>query len=79
MAPLARYRDALLGLAVCDALGTTVEFSPPGTFEPVTDIVGGGPFALKPGEWTDATSTSSGHSKPRCGPFITPRRSKKAP
>ena len=53
---LSRYRGALLGLAVCDALGTTVEFSPPGTFEPVTDIVGGGPFGLKPGEWTDDTA-----------------------
>jgi len=50
------YRGALLGLAVGDALGTTVEFSPPGTFEPVTDIVGGGPFRLPAGAWTDDTS-----------------------
>lgn len=50
------YRGALLGLAAGDALGTTVEFSPPGTFEPVTDIVGGGPFHLEPGQWTDDTS-----------------------
>lgn len=51
-----RYRGALLGLAVGDAIGTTVEFKSPGTFEPVTDMVGGGPFGLKPGQWTDDTS-----------------------
>jgi ADP-ribosyl-[dinitrogen reductase] hydrolase len=51
-----RYRGSLLGLACGDALGTTLEFKSPGTFEPVTDIVGGGPFRLKPGEWTDDTS-----------------------
>ena len=39
-----------------DALGTTLEFSPPGSFAPVDDLVGGGPFGLKPGEWTDDTS-----------------------
>ena len=27
-----------LGLAVGDALGAAVEFEPPGTFEPVTDL-----------------------------------------
>lgn len=51
-----RYRGALLGLAVGDAVGTTVEFSPRGTFPPVTDMVGGGPFHLAPGQWTDDTS-----------------------
>jgi len=51
-----RIRGALIGLAVGDAVGTTVEFKPPGTFPPVTDMVGGGPFRLKPGEWTDDTS-----------------------
>lgn len=52
----ARYCGCLLGLAVGDAVGTSVEFKPPGTFFPVTDMVGGGPFDLKPGEWTDDTS-----------------------
>lgn len=51
-----RYQGALLGLAAGDALGTTLEFSKPGTFEPITDMVGGGPFGLKPGQWTDDTS-----------------------
>ena len=51
-----RFRGALVGLAVGDAVGTTVEFKPPGTFAPVTDMVGGGPFSLPPGAWTDDTS-----------------------
>jgi ADP-ribosylglycohydrolase len=45
-----------MGLAVGDALGTTIEFKPPGTFAPVTDITGGGPFHLPKGAWTDDTS-----------------------
>ena len=51
-----RYRGAIIGLAAGDALGTAVEFSPPGTFTPLTDIVGGGPFGLEAGQWTDDTS-----------------------
>ena len=51
-----RYRGCLAGLAVGDAVGTTVEFCAPGTFEPVEDMVGGGPFKLRAGEWTDDTS-----------------------
>ena len=52
----ARYRGALLGLAAGDALGTTLEFRAPGTFEPLDDLVGGGPFRLPAGAWTDDTS-----------------------
>ncbi len=51
-----RYSGCLLGLAVGDALGTTLEFESPGTFTPIADMIGGGPFNLKPGEWTDDTS-----------------------
>ncbi len=51
-----RFRGCLLGLAAGDALGTTLEFEPPGTFEPIDDMIGGGPFGLKPGQWTDDTS-----------------------
>ena len=49
-----RARGALLGLAVGDAVGTTNEFSscPPR----IADMVGGGPFQLRPGQWTDDTS-----------------------
>ena len=58
LAPLSRsrFRGCLLGLAAGDALGTSVEFMPPGSFISLTDIVGGGPFNLEPGEWTDDTS-----------------------
>src|SRR6478735_2475284 len=51
-----RFQGCLLGLAAGDAVGTTVEFSPPGSFAPVTDMVGGGPFSLPAGAWTDDTS-----------------------
>ena len=51
-----RYHGALLGLAAGDAVGTAVEFRSPGTFAPVTDLTGGGPFDLEPGQWTDDTS-----------------------
>jgi ADP-ribosyl-[dinitrogen reductase] hydrolase len=43
-------------LAAGDAVGTTLEFKPRGSFEPLTDMVGGGPFDLEPGQWTDDTS-----------------------
>ena len=51
-----RYAGSLLGLAVGDAMGTALEFQRPGTFEPIYSIVGGGPFRLKRGQWTDDTS-----------------------
>ena len=51
-----RFRGCLLGLAAGDALGTTLEFRTPGTFQKIDDIVGGGPFRLEPGQWTDDTS-----------------------
>lgn len=53
---LSRSRGCLLGLACGDAVGTTVEFRQRGTFPLVKDMIGGGPFHLKPGEWTDDTS-----------------------
>ena len=66
-----RARGALIGTAVGDALGTTIEFSTPGTFEPVTEITGGGPFKLKSGEWTDDSSMMLclAHSLTRKGTF----------
>ena len=51
-----RFHGCLLGLAAGDALGTTLEFEQPGSFQPIDDMVGGGPFGLKPGQWTDDTS-----------------------
>lgn len=47
---------ALLTLAAGDAVGTTLEFKRPGSFQPIEDMVGGGPFGLSAGAWTDDTS-----------------------
>ena len=67
----ARARGSLLGLAVGDALGTTLEFKRPGTFKPLTDLIGGGPFGLEAGQWTDDTSMALclGESLLACGGF----------
>jgi ADP-ribosyl-[dinitrogen reductase] hydrolase len=51
-----RALGALIGLAVGDALGTTLEFERRDAKPPVYDMVGGGPFSLRPGQWTDDTS-----------------------
>ena len=57
MAPdLDRGVGALVGLAAGDAVGTTLEFRSPGSFRPLDDMVGGGPFDLPVGAWTDDTS-----------------------
>lgn len=64
-----RYLGCLLALATGDALGTTLEFRPPGTFEPIDDMVGGGPFRLESDQWTDDTSMAlcSAESLLACG------------
>lgn len=59
-ATLDRYLGVLLGLAVGDAVGTTVEFKPRGTFTPVTDM---GAAGLRPG----ACRMDSCSSYPRSG------------
>ena len=51
-----QYRGALLGLAVGDTLGMPVEFKKPGSFPPITGLIGGGRCNLTPGQWTDDTS-----------------------
>lgn len=53
---LDRARGALLGLAVGDALGTTLEFSRRDEHPHHAEMTGGGPFRLAPGQWTDDTS-----------------------
>jgi ADP-ribosyl-[dinitrogen reductase] hydrolase len=49
-------KGCLVGLACGDAVGTTVEFRPRGGFKTMTDMVGGGPFKLEKGQWTDDTT-----------------------
>ena len=56
MNQIEHYRRCLMGLAAGDALGTTLEFTPVNSFEPIKDMGGGGPFNLAPGQWTDDTS-----------------------
>lgn len=56
MQKLEKIQGSLLGLAIGDAVGTTVEFKQRGSFSPVTDMAGGGVFGLKKGQWTDDTS-----------------------
>jgi ADP-ribosyl-[dinitrogen reductase] hydrolase len=51
-----RALGAFLGLAVGDAVGTTLEFKARDTYPLLTDMVGGGPFGLKAGQWTDDTA-----------------------
>jgi ADP-ribosyl-[dinitrogen reductase] hydrolase len=57
-APACRARaiGAMIGLAVGDAIGTTLEFRARDSFPPLGDMVGGGPFHLEVGQWTDDTS-----------------------
>jgi ADP-ribosyl-[dinitrogen reductase] hydrolase len=51
-----RAIGCLLGLAIGDALGSTLEFSARDSQPIVRDLIGGGPFGLSPGQWTDDTS-----------------------
>src|SRR4051794_41735906 len=51
-----RYVRFLVGLAGGDALRTTAEFTAKGSVRPIDDMVGGGPFGLEAGQWTDDTS-----------------------
>lgn len=51
-----RATGALLGLAIGDAIGTTLEFKARDSYPLLTDMIGGGPFRLKAGEWTDDTA-----------------------
>jgi len=55
---LNRARGSMVGLACGDAIGTTAEFMPRGSFTPIADMVGGGPFNLVAGQFTDDTSMS---------------------
>lgn len=56
MDSLDRAQGALLGLAVGDALGVPLEFEERDVHPLVTEMIGGGPFDLAIGEWSDDTS-----------------------
>ncbi len=51
-----RFLGALIGLAVGDAVAAATQYRRPGTFTPVGDIIGGGPFGLPRGGWSDDTA-----------------------
>ena len=51
-----RFRGALVGLAVGEALAAPVVLGRPGSFAPVRDLVGGGPHDLPRGAWGDDTA-----------------------
>ena len=51
-----RFLGALLGLAVGDALAAATQYRRPATFTPVGDLLGGGPFDLPRGGWSDDTA-----------------------
>jgi ADP-ribosyl-[dinitrogen reductase] hydrolase len=51
-----RFLGALLGLAVGDAVAAATQYRRPGSFTPVGDMLGGGPFDLPRGAWSDDTS-----------------------
>jgi len=52
-----KFKGCLMGLAIGDALGATLEFSSrkDKNFTPINDIIGKGPHKLKAGQWTDDT------------------------
>ncbi len=51
-----RFLGALLGLAIGDAVAAATQYRRPGRFAPVGDLLGGGPFDLPRGAWSDDTA-----------------------
>ena len=51
-----RFQGALLGLAAGDAVAAATQYRRPGSFTPVGDLLGGGPFDLPRGGWSDDTA-----------------------
>jgi ADP-ribosyl-[dinitrogen reductase] hydrolase len=51
-----RFVGALIGLAAGDAVAAATQYRRPGSFSPVGDMLGGGPFDLPRGGWSDDTA-----------------------
>jgi ADP-ribosyl-[dinitrogen reductase] hydrolase len=51
-----RFQGTLLGLAAGDAVAAATQYRRPGRFTPVGDMLGGGPFDLPRGGWSDDTA-----------------------
>ena len=51
-----RFQGTLLGLATGDAVAAATQYRRPGRFTPVGDLLGGGPFDLPRGAWSDDTA-----------------------
>lgn len=51
-----RFLGAMLGLAAGDALAAATQFRKPGSFNAVGDLLGGGPYDLPQGAWSDETA-----------------------
>jgi ADP-ribosylglycohydrolase len=66
-----RFQGSMLGLAVGDALAAHTQYRKPGTFAAVGDILGGGPFDLPRGAWSDDTAMALllAESLVECGGF----------
>ena len=66
-----RYRGLLQGLALGEALAAPVQHRRPGSFTPVTDLLGGGAYDLPRGAWTDDTALAlvAADSLLACGRF----------
>ena len=52
----ARFQGTLLGLATGDAVAAATQYRRAGRFTPVGDMLGGGPFDLPRGAWSDDTA-----------------------
>ena len=53
-----RVAGAFIGLAVGDAMGAPFERKEIGSFTYTKEMIGGGPYELPVGAWTDETATA---------------------
>ena len=69
-----RFQGAMQGLAVGDALAAATQFRRSGSFAAVGDMLGGGPFDLPRGAWSDDTAMALclAESLVECGAFDAP-------